>query len=117
MEVRVINVDAHVTDRAGAPFLGLTAADFEVLEDGKPQPITNFAIVEKTQTRNAPAGEARPAEERYHRRVAIVVDNNTLEKRDRDQAMGVLEQFAEESIGPDAEWSVGFIGEQFELLQ
>ncbi len=117
VEVRVINVDAHVTDRNGAPFLGLAADDFEVLEDGRPQPITNFAIVDKTRILPSPGGEARLSDARYHRRVAIVVDNNNLEKRDRDQALEILAQFAEESIGPDTEWSVGFIGEQFELLQ
>ena len=117
VEVRVINVDAHVTDRNGAPFLGLAADDFEILEDGRPQPVTNFAIVEKTRVRPSPNGEARLTDARYHRRVAIVIDNNNLEKRDRDQALEILAQFADESIGPDAEWSVGFIGEQFELIQ
>ncbi len=117
VEVRVINVDAHVTDRAGNPYLGLTAADFEVLEDGRPQAITNFNIVEKTRMRPSPRADAQPTDARFYRRVAIVVDNNNLEKRDRDQALAIFEQFAEESIGPEAEWSVGFIGERFELIQ
>ena len=43
VEVRVHNVDVVVTDAKGNPVRGLSRADFEVLEDGKPQPITNFS--------------------------------------------------------------------------
>ncbi len=35
-----------VTDRQGAPITGLTAQDFEVIEEGKPQPIKFFAAGE-----------------------------------------------------------------------
>src|SRR4051812_9000869 len=80
IEVRVVNVDAHVTDKTGKPFLGLASADFEVLEDGRPQPISNFTIVEKTQVRPAPGASSQPTDLRYHRRVAVVIDNNYLEK-------------------------------------
>lgn len=37
-----MKVDARVTDRAGHPITGLTAADFEVLDDGHPQKIAYF---------------------------------------------------------------------------
>ncbi|MEK6371304.1 MAG: VWA domain-containing protein [Acidobacteriota bacterium] len=116
LDVRVINVDAHVSDSDGKPYLGLGAADFEVLEDGKPQEVTHFRIVEKAGVRSSPDGQAQP-DARFHRRVAIVVDNNNIEKRDRDEALLTFEKFADESIGQDAEWSVGIIGERFELLQ
>jgi len=43
LEVRLIEVDATVTDREGMPVTGLTAADFELFENGRPQPITNFS--------------------------------------------------------------------------
>jgi VWFA-related protein len=42
LEVGLTNVDVIVTDGHGAPIHGLAAADFEVFENGKPQPITNF---------------------------------------------------------------------------
>src|SRR5262249_1682411 len=42
VEVRVVNVDVVVTDKAGHRVTGLTKNDFEILEDGKPQTITNF---------------------------------------------------------------------------
>lgn len=37
-----------MTDRSGNPVLDLTPSDFELLEDGKPQPITSFKLVEAT---------------------------------------------------------------------
>jgi VWFA-related protein len=43
LDVRIINVDVVVRDKAGALVSGLTASDFVLYEKGKPQPITNFA--------------------------------------------------------------------------
>jgi VWFA-related protein len=43
VEVQLVNVEAWVTDGKGNSVKGLTAADFEILEDGKPVAITHFA--------------------------------------------------------------------------
>ena len=48
VEVRLHNLDAVVTDRDGKPVTGLTKEDFVVLEDGVPQPITNFSVYESS---------------------------------------------------------------------
>jgi len=45
VEVNYVEVDAIVTDATGKPVSDLTAADFEVLEDGKPQKISAFSQV------------------------------------------------------------------------
>ena len=42
----VITVDAIVRDKTGAIVRGLTAADFEVREDGRPQEVLNFSFEE-----------------------------------------------------------------------
>ncbi len=46
IEVQLVNVEAWVTDSRGTPVKGLTAADFEVLEDGEPVEITHFAEID-----------------------------------------------------------------------
>ena len=43
--VDVVEIDAFVVDKDGNPVTDLTEDDFEVLEDGKPQEITSFAVV------------------------------------------------------------------------
>jgi VWFA-related protein len=44
-EVNYVEVDARVLDREGKFIPGLTAADFQVYEDGKPQKVTAFSLV------------------------------------------------------------------------
>ncbi len=43
IDVSIVNVDVFVTDRQGRRVTGLTANDFEIRENGRLQPITNFA--------------------------------------------------------------------------
>lgn len=46
MEVVLVNVEVWVYDKDDVPVRGLTAADFEILEDGVPVPITHFAEIQ-----------------------------------------------------------------------
>src|SRR5258706_14489813 len=46
VETQLVSVPAVVTDRNGHPLAGLRAENFVVLEDGKPQRVTNFATTE-----------------------------------------------------------------------
>jgi VWFA-related protein len=43
IEVSIVNLDCIVTDKSGLRVRHLNRDDFEILEDGKLQPITNFA--------------------------------------------------------------------------
>lgn len=45
VQVDAIELDAFVTDAQGNPVTDLTADDFEVLEDGRPQAITSFSLI------------------------------------------------------------------------
>src|SRR5215467_11698838 len=46
INVGLVQVDAVVTDSKGNPVKNLKAEDFEILQDGKPQKITNFEFVD-----------------------------------------------------------------------
>jgi len=60
LEVSVSNLDVVVTDKHGKSISGLTAADFDVRENGVPQPITNFsAYATSAGTIAIPATEER----------------------------------------------------------
>ena len=66
IDVRVVNVEAVVTDRKGNRIRGLQASDFELLVDGEPAPIAYFTEIDEGIVRAAPArgvevAEAMPA--------------------------------------------------------
>ena len=46
VETQLVSVPAVVTDKNGHPITGLKAENFAVKENGKPQPVTNFATME-----------------------------------------------------------------------
>src|SRR5688572_21737809 len=50
-EVNYVEVDARVLDASGAFIAGLSAKDFQVFEDGKPQQVTIFSVVNLPVTR------------------------------------------------------------------
>jgi VWFA-related protein len=48
--VNLVHLDVSVLDRDRRPVRGLTAADFTVLDDGKPQPIVAFSAIDVPET-------------------------------------------------------------------
>jgi VWFA-related protein len=50
INVNLVQVDAVVTDSAGRPVTNLGPQDFELLQDGKPQKITNFEFIRVRDT-------------------------------------------------------------------
>ena len=82
-EINYVEVDATVTDAKGNPVTDLTQADFEVLEDGKPQAITTFSVVNIPIVRDdRPVVTAEPIErdvqtnERADGRLYLIVLDN-----------------------------------------
>lgn len=61
IDVRVVNVEAVVTDRRGKLVKGLSASDFRLLVDGKEVPIGYFTEVEEGEMATPPAEEGAPA--------------------------------------------------------
>lgn len=61
IEVSIVNVEVHVTDKQGSRVTGLRPADFEVLEDFKLQPITNFSEYVPSGSAGTASIEGAPA--------------------------------------------------------
>lgn len=53
-ETRLVLLDVVVTDKKGAPITDLTAEEFQVLEDGKPQQIASFSKETVAEPSTAP---------------------------------------------------------------
>ena len=51
VEANLVEVDAYVSDASGKPVTDLKAADFQLLEDGKPQQMSAFSYVNIPVTR------------------------------------------------------------------
>jgi VWFA-related protein len=102
IDVSVVNVDVTVTDRHGQPVAGLKREDFEILEDGKRQEISNFYAVENTQVQSGSrietATETIPASvpERFRRKVLVLIDNLWATGHGRNAALDKLESFVNE---------------------
>ncbi len=119
IDVRVVNVDVWVTDRDGNPVSGLTAADFEVREDGRPVELSNFFEftdgLEATVRERAAATfrDRRPRESDLDRFIPaeppppehrlslmVYVDNNNLTPTDRNRLLPFLRNFLSVQLSP-----------------
>src|ERR1700694_1702354 len=63
VQVDYVEVDTLVTDRSGNLVRDLKKEDFQVFEDGKPQAITTFSLVDiPVEKAQRPLGAALPIE-------------------------------------------------------
>ena len=105
MEVRVVNVDVVVTDRAGNRVTGLTAADFEVFEGKKAQPVTHFAEIDGSA---APAAAdvaqsdaaAPAAKSARGATVVFFIDASSIDPKRRHTVFQELRAFAGRILQP-----------------
>jgi VWFA-related protein len=103
IEVHVANVDVVVLDRAGNPITGLTKDDFQLFENGKPQPLTNFYEM-RSQTLATPSEAAvaavpatvaappEPSAEALKRSIIIFFDSSSVAFFARNKAIGSLQR-------------------------
>ncbi|MGA7614861.1 MAG: VWA domain-containing protein [Thermoanaerobaculia bacterium] len=113
IDVRVINIDVVVTDKKGNPIKGLKKGDFEVLENGTPQKITNFSEISvpaqpPTKKPVEPEVKAAPAvpvqvPENQKRKIIIFVDNLSLNPFNRNRVFDSMEKFVKTAMRPGDE--------------
>ncbi len=114
VEVRVVNVDVQVTDADGVPIDNLQKKDFELLVDGKPVPISNFATASRPLTApavtppSAPEAAPEPAASEPeaaapHPRLIVWLDDLHLIPAHRNRVLKELASLLEdqEKLGVD----------------
>jgi VWFA-related protein len=106
-EVRIHNVDVVVTDKQGATVRGLTRSDFEIAENGKPQPISNFAAYDEGSSL-ASGGETTPAaaptsSPRQRRTFVLYIDEMALHPLSRQRIISSASDMVRESMQPGDE--------------
>ena len=120
INVSVVSVDVTVTDNHGRPITGLTRDDFEIEEDGRPQKVTNFYRIENAmaQTARSEGAIVEAVDQRpFRRKVVLLIDNNFIEKPQRDAALRRLDDFIDNHFAGGYEWSVAVIGHAVENIQ
>jgi VWFA-related protein len=117
--VRLVQVDAVVTDKHGHNVPNLTRDDFKLFQDGKEQVITHFSYVEAAGGETKPAARPSPAEERRlapgqramappkplmreatRRTLALVVDDMGISWQNMPRVKEALRKFVDEQMGP-----------------
>ena len=109
----LVQVDAVVTDKSGKLVTDLRPEEVEILEDGRPQKITNFSFVSTTSdtphlaTPVAPADKlappvppARLKPEQVRRTVALVVDDLGLSFESTAFVRQALKKFVDQQLQP-----------------
>jgi VWFA-related protein len=114
VDVKVVNVDVTVTDDSHKPARGLTRDDFEILEDGQPQAITNFSL---TLRRGLPDGPAETTARASRRKVIVLIDNNYIDARERSLTLDTLDRFVDDRFDQESEWSLATIGQSLDIVQ
>jgi VWFA-related protein len=112
--VDAVELDAFVVDAAGHPVTDLTVEDFEVLEDGRSQPITTFALVDIPIERvEAPATTDVPSDVRSNQQpegriylFAVDEISPTLVPYLRLR----LRDFVEQHFGPNDTAAIVYVG-------
>lgn len=99
LEVRLMNVDFIVTDPSGAIVSGLEGNDFELLEEGKAQKISNFSELPSSSA----AGQSG-------KRIILYFDRMNLSTANRDAAIEASRELLRKHLGPNdramiATWS------------
>jgi len=111
VEISITNVDVVVTDSKGKRVSGLGKDDFQVLQDGIPQTITNFYAVSggkllledgKTVSLEEP-GSAPVVPEDLKARYVLYIDNLNIQPQNRNRMFKRLKEFVQQTVGKQAE--------------
>ncbi len=111
VEVSVTSIDVIVTDSKGNRVPGLTKEDFQVLQDGIPQNITNFyavtggkVLLEDGQTVSIEEPKAAAlVPQELKARYIIYIDNLNIQPLNRNRMFKRLKEFVQQTVGKQAE--------------
>jgi VWFA-related protein len=120
--VNLVQMDAVVTDSHGNPVDNLKPEDFEILQDGKPQKITNFSYISTRPAAPAPSNPPKPAPQTkgipipparpitpppfmpkasdIHRTIALVVDDPGLSFESIVRVRNSLKKYVDTQVQP-----------------
>jgi len=123
ISVNLVQVDATVADKKGQEITDLSAADFTVVANGKPQRITNFSYVPAAAPESenlAGKKSALPSNitrNQVRRTIALVVEDLGLSAVSIQDVKKALSRFVTDQMRPGDLVAILRTGEGFGLLQ
>ncbi len=110
--VNLVQVDAVVTDSKGHQVTNLQPQDFEILEDGHPQTITNFSYISTATPGSTKAQAAAPLgapsvppvrlqPDQVRRSIVILVDDLHMTFEDMVNVRKALNKFIDDDVQPN----------------
>jgi VWFA-related protein len=118
-QVEYVEVDALVMDQQGNFVRNLTKDDFQILEDGKPQTISNFALVDiPIEQLQRPLFASRPVEPDVQsnerpfdgRMYVMILDDLHTDALRSQRVKQAARQFIERNLGANDRMAVLFTG-------
>jgi len=125
VDVSVTSVEVVITDSKGNRVPGLTAADFEVRQDGIAQKITNFYAVtggkllleDGTAIDLGAKEQATDVPEDVKAKYVFYIDNLNIQPMNRNRMFRRLKEFVPTVIGPNAEGMVVTFNRSLKVLR
>lgn len=133
--VDVVRVDVIVRDRQGNVVRGLTAGDFEITEDGRPQAITTFdseeilsavapadtpapAVLDRAGPPQAAAADARDVVDLPGRRLIVLFfDLSSMQPEDVERAAGSARNYIDDEMSPADLLAIASLNQTLEVNQ
>ncbi len=112
--VDITNIEVVVTDSKGNRVRDLAKEDFDIRQDGIPQPVTNFYAVDglkvtfedgKSIRLDSPEGKEEVPRE-VKARYILYIDNLNIQPQNRNRMFKSLKEFVTQSVGSRAEAEV-----------
>jgi VWFA-related protein len=109
VNVDLVQMDVVVTDSKGNHIDDLKPEDFQIMESGKTQLITNFSFISDAragmaatgrETTTLPSAPARIAPGQANRTIAVVVDDLGVSEQSFMAIHTALEKFIDKQVGP-----------------
>jgi VWFA-related protein len=118
VEVDYVEADAYVTDAQGNPVNDLKLEDFEVLEDGRPQKVTSFSLVNiPVERAERPLFATQPVEQDVQtnaniegRIYLIVLDDLHTQFTQTPRVKAAMRRFFERNFGTNDLAAIVFTG-------
>jgi VWFA-related protein len=114
IDVRVVNLEAVVTDWRGNRVTGLAAKDFKLLVDGVETPIAYFSEI--AEERPAEPDSGAPEATWQSRNILVFLDESTMVKARRDFVLRALQGDLARLADGDRMAVVAFDGARLEVL-